>query len=297
MSKIRPGANCELGCNEPPPDTGSVSPIGVFIAGTNDIVCFDGSQTNTDADGLSDFCEKNLAAAFAPQLALTKGSDNLGREPHWAAMKLVGTTKVRIMYLLSYYVDRGPSTSWCSNNFAVIIPGMTFDTWMKACTGHDGDSEWITLDVYYNRIAQRWTLDQAILSAHEGTNVYRRGTTAYPGALQYPGVRGGYPRIYVSYQKHANYGTDLACDSGSKMDTDDCNADLFQRVVAGDNVNIASRAVHRPDQDCWFSTSPIYSTYGKKECYWTSKQFLGWHDGYAGLGESRYTVKLADNGF
>ncbi len=32
------------------------------------MVCFNGSQTDSDGDGLSEFCERNLASAFAPEL-------------------------------------------------------------------------------------------------------------------------------------------------------------------------------------------------------------------------------------
>jgi hypothetical protein len=89
----------------------------------------------------------------------------------------------------------------------------------------------------------------------------------------------------------------LECDSGSIIGTDTCNADLFQRVYAGDNVNIQSRKVHRQDQDCWPSTNPIYSGNGIKECYWTMDKFLGWNVGYAGTGESEYSPKLGRMGF
>ena len=282
---------CQLGCNEPPDTSGGP---GIYLgSGVNATVCFNGTQTDTDADGISDFCEKNLALAFAPQLAMTKGSDNLGREPKFAVKKL-GTNKARIMYLLSYYVDRGPTTSWCNNNV-----GDQYDpnVWRAACEGHDGDSEWIVLDVYYNSSANgRWFLEQAIYSAHTGANTYQKGSAAYPLALSYPGNAGGYPRVYVAYQKHANYGSDSACDNGSIVATDECNADLFERVVAGNNLNLGSRAVHTSAQNCWPSSNPIYSSNGIKECYWSMDQFLGWHVGYSG-GGSEYSPKLGGMGF
>ncbi|MFL5403295.1 MAG: hypothetical protein ACJ8BF_10810 [Gemmatimonadales bacterium] len=293
LAKGRPGVDCQLGCIDPPPDTGTTSPVGLFLgSGVTDVVCFDGSQTDSDADGISDFCEKNLAPAFAPQLAMTKGSDNLGREPHIAVRKLGTAPKARIMYMLSYYVDRGPVTSWCNSNV-----GGAYDpeTWRAACEGHDGDSEWITLDVYYDRSTQRWIVEAATLSQHTGYKTYSRTTREYP-ALEYPGTKGGYPRVYVAYQKHANYPSDAACDAGSIMGTDTCQADLFERVVAGDNVNVRSRAAHTAAQDCWPSTNPIYSSNGIKECYWTFKKFLGWHVGYTGTG-SEYTDKLRTMGF
>jgi hypothetical protein len=253
------GPDCELGCI--PPDEGDPdAPLpgpGIFLGvGVTDKTCFIGPMNDIDQDGLSDFCEKNLAAAFAPQLAMTKGSDNLGREPKFAIERIPNTLKARVMYLLSYYVDRGAATAWCYNN---IVP-------RSACESHDGDSEWIALDLWYNTTTKRWLLDYGHLSAHTGVNRVPRGTSQYPTAFFYPGGLGGYPRVYVAYQKHANYASDAACDSGSIIGTDECHADLFQRVSAGENVNIQSRAVHRLDQDCWPSTNPIYSSNGIKEC-------------------------------
>jgi hypothetical protein len=286
------GIDCELGCIPPDEDdpTGPLPGPGIYLgAGVTDWTCFGISMTinDIDQDGLSDFCEKNLAAAFAPQLAMTKGSDNLGREPKFAIRRIAGTYKVRVMYLLSYYVDRGAATSWCNNN---IVP-------RSACEGHDGDSEWIALDLWYNATTKRWLLDQAHLSAHTGVNRHPRGTGLYPAGFSYPGGAGGYPRVYVAYQKHANYISDAACDSGSILNTDTCQADLYERVFAGDNVNIQSRLVHRADQNCWPSTNPIYSTNGIKECYWSVDKFIGWHIGYAGTGVTEYTYKLSDMGF
>jgi len=280
-------ALCQLGCIDPPDTSGAP---GIYLGvGVNATVCFNGTQTDVDGDGISEFCEKNLALAFAPQLALTPTGDDLGREPKFAVKKL-GTNKARIMYLLSYYNDRGPTTLWCNNN---VLAGFGLaSVWRAACEGHAGDSEWITLDVYYNANANgRWFLDQAIYSAHKGTNTYTRGTGAYPPGMVYPGNPGGYPRAYVAYQKHANYATDALCDNGSIVGTDECNATLFERVFAGNNVNIGSRAVHSAAQDCWLTSNPIYSSLGVKECYWKLDVFLGWHEGYSG-GGSEYSPKL-----
>ena len=290
-SLVRVGTQCELGCI--PPDEGDEDAPppghpGIFLGpGVTDKTCFVPPLNDIDQDGLHDFCEKNLAAAFAPQLALTKGSDNLGREPKFAIERIPGTFKARVMYLLSYYIDRGAATAWCYNN---IVP-------RSACDGHDGDSEWIALDLWYNPTSKRWLLDQAHLSAHTTVNRHPRGSSLYPTGFIYPAEKGGYPRVFVAYQKHANYISDAACDSGSIIGTDECNADLFQRVYAGDNVNLQSRAVHRPDQDCWASTNPIYSSNGIKECYWKVDKFIGWHVGYAGTGETEYTYKLSRMGF
>jgi hypothetical protein len=205
--------------------------------------------------------------AFAPQLAIT-GSDRTGREPHWAAKPYPLDRIVRVAYLLSYYTDDGPSTSWCNNNL-----------FGSACNGHFGDSEIIVLDVYYNRSTKHWVLDCATYSAHTGYNKLCRGTSTYPTAIYYPNKKGGYPRSYVAYQKHANYFTDGSCDAGSILGTDKCTASRYERVYAGGNVDIGSHSVHSTWQDCVASTNPIYAPIGKKECYWSGSRFGGWQTG------------------
>lgn len=281
---IEQSAACQLGCNETDPNP---SAPGIFLgSGITDLTCFDGEQTDADGDGMSDFCENNLAPRFSPQLAISTG-DEVGREPHFATRQL-STTKARIMYLLSYYVDRGPSTSWCNNNIIDVFS-------REACHGHDGDSEWITLDVYYDRGTKHWVLDQAIYSQHTGSKAYTRGTGASP-RIEYPNKTGGSPRAYVAYQKHANYASDSECDAGSILGTDTCNANSYEQVTAGGNVNIRSRAAHTSSQDCMRSTNPLYSGNGVVECYWTSRAFVGWHIG-SPASNSEYSGKLASMGF
>ncbi len=278
------GITCQLGCIEQ--DSFPTAP-GIFLgSGVDDVVCFNGSQTDSDQDGISDFCERNLAPAFAPQLALT-AHDQVGREPHLAVRRLT-YGKARMMYLLSYYIDAGPTTSWCEQNVIDAIDA-------SICSGHDGDSEWITLDVYYNEMTKHWILDQAIYSQHEGVKPYSRGSSAYP-AISYATKKGGAPRVYVAYQKHANYASDRECDEGALFGTDNCNASIFETATAGDNVNIRSRAVHPSTRDCMPSTNPIYADNGVEECYWTVRPFVGWHIGFP-ADNSDYSGKLAAMGF
>jgi hypothetical protein len=127
------GPLCQLGCTEI--DSNPNAP-GVFLgSGVTPDVCYFGTYTDADQDGLGDFCEKNLAAAFAPELYYTAG-DDVRREPRWVAR---ATTEERVMigYLLSYYRDTG-SRSWqCTAN----------PFYRPECTGHNGDSETIYLEV------------------------------------------------------------------------------------------------------------------------------------------------------
>jgi hypothetical protein len=110
------------------------------------------SAPDADADGLTDRCEQLLASAFAPELAYA-ASDRMGREPHWAARPL-GSSRVRVMYLLSLYFDDGAY-------------GCTLG--LVLCGGHYGDSEYIVLDLYYAGSSGHWVLDQAVYSAHAST--------------------------------------------------------------------------------------------------------------------------------
>lgn len=72
------GPLCQLGCVETDPNP---SAPGVFLgSGVTPMQCFGDMQTDADADGMGDFCEKSLAAAFAPELKYYS-ADNVGREP------------------------------------------------------------------------------------------------------------------------------------------------------------------------------------------------------------------------
>ena len=275
-AKVTP--QCLPGCNDDPDDPPTApAPPGIFIStAVTSTTCFSGAGTDTDQDGLSDRCENDLAAAFAPQLAIT-GADRTSREPHWAAKGYPASKIVRIAYLLSYHYDDGPSTSWCNNNVPELF---SVEGWRKVCSGHYGDSELIVLDVYYNPATQRWLLDCATYSAHESWTLKCRTSTAqsYTFGVVYPDKQGGYPRSYVAYKKHANYFTEAACDSGAMLGTDSCSPTRYERVYAGGNVNIGSRAVHSMWQDCVLTTTPIFASIGKKECYWTVKAFGGWQN-------------------
>ncbi len=273
---------CLPGCTETDPNP---SQPGIFLTSfvTPD-QCIDAGQNDIDRDGIGDRCERDIAAAFAPHLAIT-GSDRTGRESKWAA-KVYPSGIVRVAYFLSYYTDDGPSTSWCNNNIIDL-----FDR--QACPGHFGDSEIIVLDVYYSVAWKHWVLDCATYSAHRGYNLYCRGTAAYP-SLVYPTKAGGAPRSYVAYKKHANYGSESGCDAGAKLGTDTCTPSRYERVFAGGNVNIGSRSYHNSGQDCWLSTNSLYQN-GRTECYWTDKRFSGWQNGLPDA--DAYDPRLREFGF
>jgi hypothetical protein len=216
--------------------------------------CTDGSQSDVDRDGLADFCERELAAAFAPELAYA-GADRTTREPRWAARPL--GRKVRIAYLLSLHFDLG--AYGCP--FGVV-----------ACGGHYGDSETIVLDLYYQSSSRHWVLDQATYSAHGFYNIYPRLLSAYP-SMNFPGRRGGHPRAFLALGKHALYRSDTECDDG-ELGLDECKADTWQRVAATPALDIGSRTAHTTAQDCVRST--VFAASTAVECYWTTRAFGGW---------------------
>jgi hypothetical protein len=265
FGKIVP--QCQLGCIDPDPEPALP---GISLgSGTTGYLCFNGSQTDADVDGLSDFCEKNISAAFAPALKYTL-SDNVGREPRWVAKPQIFGSVVRVAYLLSYYVDRGPVTGACNNNLLDLIN-------REWCSGHDGDSELIVLDIRWDG-AGHWVLDKAMYSAHGKYNTYSKTTLGYP-PLEYVGnIRGGAPTSYVSYQKHANYKSEMDCDRDVIVTTDICTPQATARLTAGAANNLGSRSHQLVN--CTTSANPIYSGSGRQECYWTDGQkFSGWHIG------------------
>jgi hypothetical protein len=289
-NKITP--TCQLGCTDPDPEP---TVPGYFLgSGVTSTTCMNGSQTDADQDGLSDFCEKNLAAAFAPQLFYYK-YDEVGREPHWVA-KALSSTVVRIGYLLSYYRDAG------NNSFGCSLPGAP-----SSCNGHNGDSEGIYLDVIYHGASGHWMLRTAWYSAHENMRKYDAVNGNFISNdvgyvyVEYPVTYRGFPRAYVSQGKHANYANRYECDNGGVGGADICSSvNTAARVVSGASLNLGSRAAHSAAQDCMQSANPSFTYYGsgKIECYWTRKDFRGWIPfTVGGASSSPYSDQLVSMGF
>jgi hypothetical protein len=228
---------------------------GIFLGSDVTNTACRGDEADGDNDGLLNRCETSLAAAFAPELDYSS-TDDVRRQPRWAARPL-GSGRVRLAYLLSLYRDLG--TQGCP--FGIV-----------ACGGHYGDSEILVLDVYYQGVTGHWLLDQAIYSAHGVYNVYPRLLAAYP-SMNFPGRPGGYPRAFLSLRKHAGYRSDRECDAG-ELGLDECTADVRLRVAAGAGLDLGSRGVHTPAQDCIAGNTP--ATAARSECYWTERAFGGW---------------------
>lgn len=273
---------CQAGCQDTDPDPEAP---GVYLgSATTADLCIDGGQTDTDLDGLSDFCEASLGPAFAPELRYAS-NDDIGRESHWVAMPVEDYPIVRIAYLLSYYQDNGTSSPLCNNSFGD-----------GPCAGHYGDSEWIVLDVQYDGSSHHWVLKTAYYSQHESMATYGQGANEYPTQLYYPSHAGVYPRSWVAFGKHANYGSLSECNAGGQLGYDSCTlANSSVRVTAGDNLNLGSRGTHTTAQDCMISSNPVLAPYGYTECYWTNQSFGGWSGSIP--NSAAYSPKLAIMGF
>lgn len=262
------GVLCQLGCTETDPNP---TAPGFFLgSGVTPEACTGGLQTDTDQDGLGDFCEENLGAAFAPELYYDQW-DDMRREPHWAARPLQ-QPYVRLVYLLSYYRDAG------SPAYACTLP---FAHW--SCYGHNGDSETISIDVGYNYSTQHWELSLVHYSQHGNMVLYHWPELFYPLRAR------GYPRAYVSVGKHANYKSVGDCNSGGFFGTDTCETvNTSVRVEAWPWLNIASRSVHTSSQDCMPTSNPSHPYYGsgRQECYWTERRFRGWFPESVGGADS-----------
>jgi hypothetical protein len=257
---------CKLGCIETDPNPEA---DGYYLgSGVSDETCFNGSQTDSDQDGASDFCEFEVAAAFAPELMYYQ-YDEVGRQPYWVARPY--GDGVMVGYLLSYYRDAG------SNSFGCHLPGHP-----SSCDGHNGDSESIFLAIHYNEGTHHWVLSTAAYSQHEGRTVYGLSTCGVPGPgggcyyLEWPNKFGGYPRAWVAEGKHGSYATKNECNYGGTVDSDTCDDnDTPARVFVSGNRNIGSRA--HQTINCTIAEDPAYQYYGsgRQECYWSALDSLG----------------------
>lgn len=278
---------CQLGCTEGDP---SPTAPGFFLgSGVTPGTCTTpGLQTDADQDGLSDFCEKNLASAFAPQLWYD-ASDDISGEPHWASRPAADS--VVVGYLFSYYRDLGNQpTIQCK------LP-LLFGIVVSSCNGHNGDSEQIALVLGYNASTQHWLVKRARYYRHETYADYIAGAKGY-ALLEYAGVAGGSPKVYVALAKHGSYKSINECNNGS-FGSDTCNGnDHFRILPAGASLNIGSRA--HPFRNCMESSYTNYFYYGggRVECYWTSMPFRGWVPDSVGGGQAdAYSARLTSMGF
>lgn len=224
---------------------------------------------DVDQDYLSDECEYRLAWAFAPDIMLSSRDPCPGGEPYWAAKYFDDPASfgwgrfVRVAYLLSYYADCGAG-------------------------GHNGDSEFLDVQVTYNPGTQHWELQQLFTSAHF-LALNSNSTWTSSANLVYPsGVIRSYPRVWASTGKHANY-TGPGCGNIFHETIDECELPFDAgRVKVYQYHNIGQPG--HPRIDCVASINPMYWTNGLRECYQSGTMFQGWQGG--ATSSTPYRVSL-----
>lgn len=224
-----------------------------------------------DDDRLDDGCEYVLANAFAPMLAIDDREQCIGGEPYWAAKYIDNLLPyntgdmVKLAYLPSYHNDCGTGP-------------------------HAGDSEFIQLTVGYNPSTQHWEVINSWLSGHVcpndgfdcqlpwnslGDSQSWGRTFEWPAGRPYT-----FPRIFISKNKHANYRSLAACNSGGFLYSDTCEQSRDRgRFVIWQSHNIGSG--HQPVRDCVETETSLPLT--AVECFWTGTKFRGWKSAIPGV--------------
>lgn len=240
-------------CNDPtsgPDDRGLVIPNGyTWKECTNPP-----SGSDADYDGLHDGCEYELAYHFRPRLRFHPLDEDVSRESYWTVRPTSWSPTFKIFYLLAYHRDTGSRYS------------------------HYGDSEFIVLTVTssgYTADGWKWRLDEAYLSAHWGAITDSSESVPFD-QIQYDGVYGGRPYIWVARDKHANYKSYKACEAGA-AGYDSCDQgtawlDDFDAFAGRDIGNNAAgnRLINGVTSTAGYPGS---------EAFWTGDSFCGWYSG------------------
>jgi len=251
---------------------------------------------DADIDRFDDWCEKWIANDFRPSLRPNYYDCDLRMEPAWSVKYFPASGVIRVGYWLSYYND-------CGNQHAFVC-NMS-QPWQSDCMGHDGDSEFIVVDLRYNAPTDHYVLQRAFMSAHYGSG----SSTDYSTNLDYtqlefPEKYQGYPRVWVALGKHANYPTQGLCNAGAIFGTDTCTDNTAENQMEF----IWSRNVGSPSNhmlNCTPAKPEMQYFRPGTECYWDAydpnqqpppKRFFGWwwQDGanpYAG-GANPYGIPL-----
>lgn len=276
------------GGSEQDPSPGSP---GIFLCAEMTIdYCTNGQSSDTDADGLADYCEDQLSYAFRPQLRYTEFYDDIRGEPYWVA-RHDSAGHVIVGYLFAMYRDLG------SVQYGCTPPAKLRDEW--GCHNGDSESAWLTLR--YDPVTQHWVLYQAVYSAHKSWNVSAIEPAGYAG-VAYPAATGGYPLVWVSENKHANYFSEAGCNYANftlGLSWDWCanNVDNV-RLEWNAAWNIGSET--HPYLNAVSSRDASYEYYGQGgvECFWTPIDFRGWVPSSIGGGQAgSYLSKLIRWGF
>jgi len=246
-----------------------------------------------DHDGLSDFCEDFLAQRFRPALVVSPYDCNVGMEPYWAAKAFPAKGIVRIIYLFSYYQDCGPlqSRTLCSLQrlagtfFSLngLLPSYSIGplpiSSTDLCASHQGDPEFITVDLKYSTASQHWLVSSAFFSSHWGAGG-DHSRRASGSQLEYPEKVGGYVRVWVAEGKHANYPKRSVCqDDGGIADTCESNYPVI-RIRHAVQYNIGSARYNFINAKTCVKGGALVAHYPENygtECFWQpGNTFQGW---------------------
>lgn len=228
------------------------------------------ASNDTDSDGILDACELEIASQFAPLLNLGQDDERQARQSYWSMSRHPDRPdQVQIIYAIGYVMDGGHfNFNW---------------EW------HEGDSEFIILEVANPSLGSLWGIKYATLSAHFGTGQFDYTSTYYHDDLQYPG--GAYPRIWASLNKHANYRSKEVCAYGGYW-TDSCAGNYSGTRISSSASRNLGNYYHRPpatrstltqllNRTTWEGPVYTYGTYRVGEEYmWdepATTRFSGWH--------------------
>lgn len=221
-----------------------------------------------DHDGIWNQCEYDLAYAFRPMLARNNHDEAPEREPYYSVKRSPNDpSRVQILYAISYFRDPGD-------------PSFVIEA-------HDGDSEFIIVTLHNTNDPRGsvWALDDETLSAHWGAGGGTEHTTTYDyNSVEFPYDFRGRPRVWVSWNKHANYRSKAVCES---QWNDVCDRfytstayedlDVFANANLGNSFNTSPASMANRLLDCTSSRSPNYFGNIYQECFWSNNQyFAGW---------------------
>lgn len=230
---------------------------------------------DVDHDDFDDWCEELISSAFRPLLRYSPYDCNTGKEPYWALHYFPAEQRARVIYLLSYYTDCGtPPSIVCQ------IP------WIgRHCDGHEGDSEWISIEIDWDPASNHWVVRQGFLSAHFGEEAPGADASMFLTNPEWVNKVGGYFRVWVARGKHGNYESQDKCNGGGIAGLDTCEGHSSQlveeRLFHAANRNVGSNSVHLID--CVVAVGAQAPFREGTECYWTAPRFVGWYD-YAAHG-------------
>lgn len=321
-----PGPNfvTQLGCEQHPELCGGGFPgdedeaaPGIFMgSAVSPTLCFSltgASINDVDHDGLADHCEDALAEAFRPELVYSPYDCNMGMEPYWAAKYFPvaeGVDRVRIAYLFAYYEDCGiPSqyALYCTIGefmgtyltYGGILDdkyaGIFWTANEPKCDGHFGDSEFVTIDLMYDTSTHHWRTVSMFFSAHWNTSG-DKSRNVLASELEFPGpVPGGYPNVWVSAGKHANYPTRAVCENDGQI-ADYCDGNyLRMRIRASPQYNVGSAQKNLINTGTCVSGGTLIQYYPelyRTECFWGNSGFNGWNADVSGTIPTGYRTEL-----